>query len=160
MARQVRLAKEQIQHLQTTTAEEDQRRKRQATIDFYMATAKQVAEWREQLPDDWDSVGIGRVVTEAYDTRNRRAIRRNQRTKRLIASYLGFFETIAVAEKMNIYELETLDAIAGSRLINISTNYGLFFKKRREEVGTASAYEHVERLGQKISELPTRRRHP
>ena len=149
VAAQVQAAKEQIRLLKTVAVEEDARRKRQETIDFYMVTINQVTQWREKLPDDWDAAAIKQVVDEAYKTDD-------QKTKRLIASYLGFFETLAVAEEEGVYDLKTLDAIAGSRLANISTNYRPFFEKRRKEVGATSAYVHLVELGNKIGELPHR----
>jgi len=63
---------------------------------------------------------------------------------------LQYFEALAVAVRSGSYDLTVLDSIAGSRIINICENYQSFFDKRRVEVGTSKAYEHLEWLGDEI----------
>jgi hypothetical protein len=147
---QVALARRQLRYAQQVTAAEDARRRSQATIDFYMATIDKVIRWREDLPNDWDSAAIERLITEAYETND-------DRRQRQIAVYLGFFETLAVAVRHGVYDLNVIDDIAGSRLLNISSNYETFFKRRRIQVGAQTAYENLVWLGKELATLPSRR---
>jgi hypothetical protein len=118
-----------------------------------MATIKQINEWRDKLPDDWDGEAIEQLTEEAYRDANHEKLK-------LIAAYLGFFEALAVAVRQGVYDLKVLDGIAGSRLMNIGTNYQPFFARRRHEVGAQSAYRNLEWLSEEISRLPSRRQTP
>ena len=71
--------------------------------------------WRSTLPDDWDEIGISAYTTSAYEHREKGKLL-------TAASYLAYFEALAVAVRSGIYDLATLDLIAGSRVINIAEN--------------------------------------
>ena len=73
----------------------------------------------------------------------------------VLASYLAYFEALAVAVRSSIYDIAVLDAIAGSRILDISRNYQLFFTMRRQEVGSEFAYVNLEWLGNEIQKLRT-----
>ncbi len=146
IAAQVVLARRQLKENLSQAAREAARIKRQATIEFYMSTMQKVSEWRSVVPDDWDKPKIEAFTRSVY--------RRNAKAKMLaLASYLGYFEALAVAIRADIYELTVLDAIAGSRILNICQNYQQFFTLRRNQVGTVHAYENLEWLGKKIAKL-------
>jgi hypothetical protein len=146
VATQVVLARRQLQDNLAQSSKEALRIKRQATIDFYMSTLQKVSEWRSILPDEWDKQKIDAYIHTAYS--------RKGRVKTLIlASYLGYFEALAVAIRAEIYDLAVLDSIAGSRIINICENYQAFFVMRRKEVGTELAYRNLEWLGDEIRKL-------
>jgi hypothetical protein len=146
IAAQVILARRQLKENLSQAAREADRIKRQATVEFYMSTAQKVSEWRSIIPDDWDKVRIGAFTRNVY--------RRNDKAKMLVlASYLGFFEALAVAIRADVYDLTTFDAIAGSRILNICQNYQQFFALRRKEVGSSFAYRNLEWLGNALSEL-------
>lgn len=149
VAIQVVLARQQIRRNQQLSAMEAARIKRQATIDFYMNTLQRVSEWRTILPNDWDNLEIGRYINKAYS-------RRGEDQRKILASYLSHFEALAVAVSSGIYDLEVIDAVAGSRIIHISENYQPFFIRRRKEVAADSAYRHLEWLGNEIREIRKR----
>lgn len=107
VAIQVVLARQQIRGTFEQSAREALRVKRQATIDFYMATMQKVGEWREQLPDDWDTAGICSYVDGAYR-------RKGGARRRILAIYIGYFEALAVAVHSGIYDLSVIDSLAGA----------------------------------------------
>jgi hypothetical protein len=146
VATQVVLARRQLVHLQKVTEAEVMRSKRQATIEFYMATVQQIGEWRAVLPDDWNKTAINDFVKRAYDSTDSEKLHH-------LARYLGFFEALAATVLANIYDLAVLDSIAGSRIINIAENYRPFFERRRIEVGADSAYRKLEWLGNRLRDL-------
>jgi hypothetical protein len=119
------------------------RLKRQSTIDFYMTTLERVGKWRANLPDDWDKAAVDQYVHNAYNPKDSGKLQ-------TLAGYLGYFESLAVAVRTGIYDVDVLDLIAGSRVINISQNYQDFFSKRRVEVGADTAYRSLEWLGSEI----------
>lgn len=146
VATQVVLARRQLVHLQTVTETEVMRGRRQATIEFYMTTVHQVSEWRTALPGDWNKAAINDFVKCAYDSTDSGKLHH-------LTRYLGFFETLAAAVSVEIYALEVIDSIAGSRIINIAENYHPFFERRRIEVGADSAYRKLEWLGVRLQDL-------
>jgi hypothetical protein len=148
VAAQVALGRRQIEQGEVKSESERVRAKKQATIDFYMSTVRQVNHWREILPDDWDDSAINSMVETAYSFRDRIILLR-------IAEYLGFFEALATAVRHDVYDIEVLASIAGSRILNIAQGYHPFFVRRRIEVGTSLAYEHLEWLASQISRLPS-----
>lgn len=146
IATQVSLARRQIRNSLEQAKTEASRLKRQATIDFYMSTLDRLAEWRAKLPDDWETEAVSLYIERIY--------RPNGKAKRrILASYLGYFETIAMAVRSEIYDLEVLNGIAGSRIASIATNYQPFFDRRRKEVGASTAYENLEWLGKRMNWL-------
>ena len=146
VATQVALARRQLEHLQRVTEAEVARGKRQAAIDFYMGAAPRIAAWRKALPNDWDKPAIEKFVRAALADPDHPALQD-------LAAYLGFFEALAVSVSSDVYDLAVLDAIAGSRICNIATNYRTFFEHRRREAKADSAYRELEWLCRRIQEL-------
>jgi hypothetical protein len=101
VAAQVALGRRQIEQGEVKSESERVRAKKQATIDFYMSTVRQVNHWREILPDDWDDSAINSMVETAYSFRDRIILLR-------IAEYLGFFEAPATAVRHDVYDIEVL----------------------------------------------------
>lgn len=146
VATQVVLARRQLRDNLALSNKETLRVKRQATVDFYMATQQKVGEWRSVLPGDWDKRKINTFIRRAY--------RRGGEEKRLtLANYLGYFEALSVAIRADIYDLTVFDSIAGSRIINICENYHNFFLARRKEVGSDLAYRNLEWLAVELRRL-------
>lgn len=146
VAVQVVLARRQLRLNLNQSVKEAERVKCQATIESYMATMQRVSEWRAVLPDDWDRHAIDAYVTDAYRSRNKDK-------KRVLANYLQYYEALSVAVLSGIYDLDVIDSIGGSRIINIAENYQAFFAKRRKEVGADTAYRNIENLAKELSAL-------
>jgi hypothetical protein len=148
VATQVVLARRQLQDNIDLSTREALRLKRQATIDFYMSTIQKVNEWRSLLPDEWDKPAVEKYVDKAYGHGGKNELH-------VLAAYLQYLEALAVAVRSGIYDLDVLNSIIGSRIINICENYQPFFDKRRAEVGTSKAYENLEWLGNEILKYRT-----
>ena len=146
VATQVVLARRQINDNLKRSIEEADRVKRQATVEFYMATMKKVGEWRSKLPADWDKRAIDAYVRNAYR-------RRHEDKIRVLANYLQYYEALSVAVLSDVYDKRIIDSIAGSRIMNIAENYAGFFVARRKEVGADTAYRNLEQLGYAIREF-------
>jgi hypothetical protein len=146
VAIQVILARRQLLHAQRVNEVETARMKRQATIDFYMTTVEQRTGWRSILPDDWDAAAIEQFIKSAYTEQGPRKLQ-------VIVDYLGYFEALAVAVASDVYDIETLDSIAGSRIRRIATNYKPFFERARVAANAPSLYVELEWLGEQLETL-------
>src|SRR5262249_13445648 len=146
VASQVVLARRQFQHAQKANQTEIIRQKRQSTIDFYMMTIEQRTEWKTILPDDWDEAAIHKFIDAAYKSEENATLRH-------ISDYLGYFETLAVAVSAEIYDLEILDSLAGSRIQSLAKNYEPYFTQVRRLTGRPSLFVELESLGKKLQEI-------
>ncbi|MFC5061948.1 DUF4760 domain-containing protein [Actinomycetospora atypica] len=145
VAGQVAIANRQLKHAQHTNEAEIRRRKRQATIDYFMSTVVERAELASELPDPSASADVKDAVKRALDG--------DARCRRLIGDYLGFYETMAVAIASDVYDLETLDAMDGASIRYIADSYQHFFEAVRATPGRSAHYVELERLGLQIQHL-------
>ena len=143
---QVILARRQLSYLQETTETEVVRRKRQSTIDFYMATIEHIGDLRVRLPNDWEGGEIAAFISRAFQKGAREDIF-------AIARYLSYFEAVAVGVTMDVYDLKVINELAGSRILALANNYVPFFERRREEVGSNTPYENLQTLGSTLARL-------
>lgn len=150
VAVQVILARRQVLHSQRTSEAENTRRKREATIDFYMDTVKHRSKWTAVLPDDWSEEEIHEFIKTAYQTSDAEKLK-------CMIDYLGYFETLAVAVSAGVYDLETLDSLAGTRIRRIAANYQPYFAEVRRATGVKAMYVELEWLADRLAE--TRAKH-
>ena len=146
VASQVVLARRQFRHSQEAQHAETIRRKRQSTVDFYMTTVDVRTKWKAVLPDDWEEEKIRKFIHSAYRSRDRTKLQ-------CITDYVSYFETLAVAVAAEVYDLEILDSIAGTRITSIAKNYRPFFERVRSMTGKPSLYVELESLGEKLQAM-------
>ena len=148
VAIQVILARRQILQSQEQLAVENLRLSRQATISFYHSTVDIRTKWRSVMPSDWDAVAVRTFVAEAFDEAPTDGTKMNY-----LVDYFAYMEGLAVAIAAGAYDLDTLDALAGDRLIALSENYRPFFERSRATLATPALYVEFEWLGERLREL-------
>jgi hypothetical protein len=146
VAIQVVLARRQLQHAQNVNQTEVTRGKRQSTIDFYMTTVEIRTKWKAVLPDDWETAAIHEFIEAAYASNDKAMLG-------CIVDYLGYFEALAVAIASEVYDLQILDSIAGTRIRSIARNYKPYFERARVVNGVPSLYVELEWLGERLEAL-------
>jgi hypothetical protein len=146
VASQVALARRQFRLSQRTQHAEIIRRKRQSTIDFYMTTADVRARWKAILPDDWEGAEIHKFIRAAYRSRDRTKLQ-------YIIDYLAYFDALAIAVAAEVYDIDILDSLAGSRIRSIAKNYEPFFERARRSTGVSALYVELESLGEKLQAM-------
>jgi hypothetical protein len=149
VASQVRLARRQFRLSQEAQRADIIRRKRQSTVDFYMQTIDLRSKWKSVLPDDWEELEVHKFIHSAFKASNGDKLQ-------YINDYLSYFETLAVATGADVYDLEMLDSIAGTRITSIAENYKPFFQLIRNRTGKLSLYVELESLGEKLRVIRTR----
>lgn len=109
--------RDQIAQAREATVAEHDRRRREATIDFYLATMRRRHDLRDDLADDRDRKAVARLIEkirdEGIDSDKGHAVR----------EYLNLWESLAVGVEEGVYELEIVDALTGARMVAIAENY-------------------------------------
>ena len=146
VAIQVALARRQLRDSQRIEFAEHGRLRRQGTIDFYMTTVEQRIRWRTALPEDWNEPAIRDYVSDAFELGN-------QAKLDALTDYFGYFEGLAVAVAAGVYDLDTVDAVIGDRIMAIARNYRPFFEDSRQRRGVPALYVEFEWLAGKLAEL-------
>jgi len=128
---------------QQREADELVRRKRQATIDFYNQTLEFRTRYRDRIPDNTDPVAVRAFVERALAVPDG-----PERTD--LADFLGYFEMLATAVRLDVLDLETIDALAGQRLMSTFRSYQPYVVARRERTGRTGLYKELEWLARRI----------
>ena len=151
----------QLRHSQATTDADIQRRKRQATIDYFMSTVDQRAALSKNLPHVQDKNAVFRYVKSALGGAVKDGPKGDgehndlppEQKRHLISEYLSFYEAMAVAVAADVYGLTVLDAMDGGTIRDIATNYKPYFKGIRTTPERASWFVELEWLGEQIKKL-------
>lgn len=162
VAGQVAIANRQLRHAQATTEADIERRKRQATIDYFMSTFDQRAALAKDLPHFQDIHAVYRYVKSALGSEvkddspedsGRSSDVTPEQKRRLIGEYLAFYEAMAVAVAADVYDLTVLDAMDGGTIRDIVTNYKPYFDGIRTTPERSSWFLELEWLGEQIKKL-------
>jgi hypothetical protein len=146
VAVQVALARRQISESQKIASNEHSRLRRQGTVDFYMATVEHRSRWRAILPEDWNQQAITVFLADAFEPGN-------QAKLDALTDYFGYLEGLAVAVAAGVYDLDTVDAVFGDRLMAVARNYRPFFEESRLRRGVPALYVEFEWLADKLRTL-------
>lgn len=126
------------------------RLRQQATLEFYADTMHGRVSWRQNLPDDRDPVALAAFLPDPADL--------SDETNKLVSEYLNYFESLATGVNLGIYDLNTIDHLAGPRLIETYRNYLPWIEGRRTAFDQRVLYAEWEVL---VDTLVRRRReHP
>lgn len=147
VAFQVILARHEIAQNQEFSAVENLRAGRQATIAFWHGTVDIRTKWQSELPNDWDAEEIDIFVQLAIRDRN---AGHDSGKWNCLVDYFAYLEGLAVAVAAGAYDLYTLDALAGDRLLAIHQNYSDFIKFSRDEFGVSALYVEFDWLAEQL----------
>jgi len=120
------------------------RRRRQATLEFYAETMERRIEWREVLPNDRDAEAVAAFVPVPSDTADP--------ANKLLGDYLNYYELIAIGVNLGILDFETIYRVAGTRLIAAFDNYRGWIEGRREYFGSPALFCELEVLTDQLRE--------
>jgi Domain of unknown function (DUF4760) len=148
LVRQLGAVRDQIAQARDATVAEHDRRRREATIDFYLATMRRRHELRDYLADDRDREAVAHLIEEVRDDGI------DSEKGHAVRDYLNLWESLAVGVETDVYALEIADALTGARIVSIAENYQEFIAWRRdaiEQVGSEEKlYEALERVARRI----------
>jgi hypothetical protein len=146
VAVQVTLARRQALDAQRAELREYERTRRQATLDFVSRGRGLYLKLRSMLPDDWDDESVARYVSDAYASNDAHRIAS-------LAAYMGHYESLAVGVASEIYDLHTVEALIGTRVIQIAQAYQPFIQEARRRANGPSLYIELEWLAMELAKL-------
>jgi hypothetical protein len=124
----------QLRAAAKATRRDHDRRRRQATIEWFAATLDRRSEFGERLPPDRDPEAIGRHLKKVKG-----------RADPDIIGYLNVYEMLATAVNMGIHDLEVIHRISGRRVIVMYEAYLPWIEHRRLVMGSR-VYDELETL--------------
>lgn len=137
----------QIRAAASAQERDHQRQKRQATLDAWHdpAAVQQREAWWALLPDERDVTATRAACPMPTEV--------DHPLYRPVVSYLNYLEDIAVGVHVNVFDLRTLDALAGGRFICAWRAYEPFIHGRRELVRSRTLWISLERLAADLDSL-------
>jgi hypothetical protein len=136
---QLRVLGKQVDQASTATNRDHERRRKQATIDFYASTLQKRAELRTTLPYDRDSAGILVLIEQASV---------DDKLGKMITEYLNLFELLAAGVNTDVFDFSVVERVAGGRIMAIARNYSPWIEWRRKLLENPRLYLELELLAE------------
>lgn len=135
--------------LRHQTAMDHRRRRRQATLEYVVATSARSGEFAEIPPLKRELVGP--YIENAPDG-----------TKRgeTIRLWLNIHEGLATAVNLGLYDRKLVMRLRGATIVRIWELFKPWILKTREDAAHASAYCEIELLANRIQTVATRQGRP
>ncbi len=143
---QLRELRRQIKGSSEADKRDHERRRKQATIEFYAATLERRNALRHELAEDRDSEAITRV-TEKLREQGKSAPEWHS-----VVEYLNLWETLATGVNSDVLDYSTISRLSGQRVISIVRNYWSWIDWRRSELASPSVYSELETLATRIAD--------
>jgi hypothetical protein len=140
---QLRLLVKQVALAANATRLDHERRRRQATLDFYATTLAKRSELRAVLPYDRNVAGVHALLARAVDEEDEAG--------NAITGYLSLFESLGAGVRDDVYSFPVVEAVAGGRVLAIVENYRPWIEDRRRHFQNPRLYEHLEWLADQIA---------
>lgn len=142
VGRQLKAIQSQIRQADVSVSLDHNRRRSQATIEYWAETLEASSRFQLQVPNDYDLVDDPSLLS-AYE-------------EQAVVQYLRLFESLSAGVNMGIFDFETIDRIAGSRIVAIGQGYQAWIDDRRIKRDNVRLYEELEELYKKLERLVRR----
>jgi hypothetical protein len=129
---QLRELRRQVKGSEEAVKMDHDRRKMQATIDFYAATIEKRTALSTKLPSDRDSEGTARFV--------KKYLRSDGQHARDLTDYLGFFELLATGVNTDTLDFKVMERMAGPRIEAIATNYSSWIAYKQKSLNSPKLF--------------------
>jgi hypothetical protein len=137
---ELRLLRRQVAQATKSTKLDHERRRMQATIEFYETTLNKRAELRAYLPYDRDAPAVAALIA--------RVLHEDDQAGKAITEYLSLFELLAAGVRTGVFDHDVIKRIAGGRIVAITANYRPWIEARRKLYRNPALYQEIEWLAQ------------
>ena len=134
----------QLRSSNRATLEDHERRKKQATVEFWIQTMERRAAIVERLNSDRGDQGIEKYLKHLGHGRSP-----NVRT---VHSLLSVYELLAAATNTDVFDLEVLSRIAGRHVIATADAYRSWILEHRAHRGSPRMFSDLLELADRLSE--------
>jgi hypothetical protein len=135
----------QLRVMSMSTVRDHNRRRAQATVEFYETTLAKRIALSEDLAYDRDGESIHEIIMEALSG--------NARLEREISEYLNLLELLAAGVAMDTFDFATIERIAGGGIVAIADHYDEWIVSRRRASDSPTLYVEIDGLARRIKEF-------
>jgi hypothetical protein len=141
---QLKLLREQVQHAKNTFIAEQERIRRQATLEFMTSTLNQRLDFQRALPYEENEVSMRRFLSKRKRVTEERAP---------FWDYLNYFEVLATSVNCEIFDIEVVQRVMGPKLVRTYDGYHDLIASARIYYGRPSLYKEMEILATNLRSL-------
>ena len=142
---QLRLLAHQNRQGQQANTQDHDRRRKQATLEFFAAIHDKQIEFRKTMPNVWASVEIAALIENALNG--------DIAAEKNIIGYLNMYEHLAAGARTDIFDLDVINQLAGGWLILLERNYRPYIMHLRKIRGEFDVYGELEWQAKTLSKL-------
>jgi hypothetical protein len=140
---QLRYLGKQVRDASTATQLDHDRRRKQATIEFYTDLLTMRAALSDHVPYDRDAAAVAELLT--------RAANGDDIATRAILEHLSLYELFAAGVRTDVFDFSVAWRTAGNRIVAIMDNYRPWIDERRVILGQPGLYYELEWLAKEVS---------
>jgi Domain of unknown function (DUF4760) len=141
LVKQLTVMRTQIKYASDAFVSEQDRIKRQSTLEVLAVTQQYRYERATVMPLEWDALAVKEFLE---------AVRADKEKRQLLRNYLNYYENLAAGINSGVYDLETVARTFGNVLLNVVGAYQPYIKDVRVELGNKLAYVEMQRLAEKL----------
>jgi hypothetical protein len=141
---QLRAVQRQVKDSESQAFLDNQRRKKQATIDFWAATQDRRLKLSDDLPLDSDQEAIATFLTSIGQGDSDKS--------RTLTAFLGLYELLAAGINSDVLDLVLFARIAGPRIISVTKGYGAWIDERRTLRNDRLLYDELTTLSDTLNQ--------
>lgn len=144
-AGQLRELRHQTSNAQNESVRDHDRRRKQASIEFYATTLEARERFKHELPEDRDAQAI-RTLISTPDAHQ-------GETFHVLREYLSLFELLATGVNSEVFDVNVMTDIAGGRLLAIRDNYWPWIEERKRITESPLLYSEFDSMCQSIRSI-------
>ncbi|MGW4980589.1 DUF4760 domain-containing protein [Streptomyces mirabilis] len=130
--------------LSRSTAQDHDRRRKQATMEYLTANMdRRKALFDQGIPIERDHEAIAALVSLSLSG--------DAEATKLIAAYLTTFNFLAVGAQSDAFDRDVIDEAWGGLIISVWNNYRPWIEVQRQEHGEPRVWENLEWLASKMT---------
>ena len=139
---QLQLLQRQLRQTHEVTVLDHDRRRKQATIEFYATTLGEQRRMRETLPHDRNKAALQPFID--------RAISGDEDINKAIVAYLSLHNLIAISVRSDVFDIGVIDQAFGGRLLALEENYRRWIDSARKSSGYPTMFADIQWLTDEI----------
>lgn len=139
----------QLRQFQRATADDHRRARKEATVDFLMATFSNARELR--------ALGLPELLSDDVRRYADKPLDMNDERNRLIRHFLNEFESLGTGLHLDVYDAEVVYTLRNATIVRAWGLYEPWIRARREFLRQPELYAELERMSMRMQEMRAER---